>query len=71
MIHDGFDIFDSPVRNSEGIEGEKNEDVIAQKQILIQISARREVENYLDHTIIEPTSKFFHLVEREKVSFPT
>ena len=54
MGDDAFDIFDSPMRNTEDTEAEEkdNEDVLAQKRILIQISARREVENYLDHTII-------------------
>ena len=51
---DAFDIFDSPMRNTEDTEAEEkdNEDVLAQKRILIQISSRREVESYLDLTII-------------------
>ena len=54
MGDDAFDIFDSPLRGFEETQEEEtnNEDVQAQKLILAQISARREVENYLDQTII-------------------
>ena len=73
MGDDAFDIFDSPLRSFEDTQTEEtnNEDVLAQKRILAQISARREVENYLDHTIIvSPRVNFLSWWRENMYRFP-
>lgn len=70
---DAFDIFDSPVRGIEDKETEdiNNEVVLAQKPVLTQISARGEVENYLDYTIIvSPQVNFFSWRRENMYRFP-
>jgi hypothetical protein len=48
-IHD-FDIFDSPVKDR--VTEESSQDDIEQYRLLVQSSANREVDNYLDPTIV-------------------
>jgi hAT family C-terminal dimerisation region len=54
----GFDIFDSPQKTTSSFSASaaENPDAVAAKELLCQMSATREVENYLDFFAIKVAS---------------
>jgi hypothetical protein len=52
-IHDALNVFDSPVKAFSTAEIESpNEDTFKQRSELVEASAKREVENYMDRTMV-------------------
>ena len=65
----GFDIFDSPVK--EKVSEDSTEDEVVQHRLLVQSSAKREVENYLDPAIVvSPETSSLEWWRENKYRFP-